>query len=189
MGLFGKKGDSKKVKYTHYTGYTMQPIGQIPNGASVVLTLIPDNQSLMITYNKTTNIILPFDRIESFTCKIIYEDKTNDVVKSAKNFLQNVEIEPTGFDPFGAKKIVAGLAGNVAGNLIPSNLKVYTICTLFYIDKSGNKQYLQFYTARETGNILKTEENIRLYTDQSAFSFSTKVAMLKSQQAERITEL
>ena len=166
----------------------MQPIGQIPKDAIVTLTLDPEQEMLFITH-KTISISLPFSRINNFECKLVYVDKTNNVLKGAQGFLQNAEAAPTGFDPIGAKKIIAGLAGNIASNLIPSNLVVYTVGTLFYTDKNGVGQYLQFATSRETGNIIKTDENIRMYKDQSAYNFSAKVAIIKSQQAEAVTEL
>ncbi len=194
MGLFGskeeriKKRDYSKEKKARYEGTNMQAIGQIPIGVNVILSLDPEKELLNIGY-KTINISLPYNRIKSFTCTFVTTDKTNNILKGAQNFLQTAEASPKGFDPLGAKKLVAGLAGNVASNLIPVNLIVHTIAILSYIDKNGQNQQLQFNTTRETGHIINTEENIQMYHDYTAINFSEIITMITSRHAESITEL
>ena len=194
MGLFRTKEermikkDLSREKNACYEGTSVQSIGQIPAGAEVALTLDPEKQVLNISY-KNVNITLPYNRIKSFTCAFTTTDKTNNILKGAQNFLQTTEATPKGFDPIGAKKLVAGLAGNVASNLIPRNFIVHTISILSYIDKNGQMQQLQFNTSRETGHIINTEENIQAYHDYSAIEFSQVIAMITSRQAESITEL
>ena len=194
MGLFGskeeraKKRDFSKEKRTRYKGINMQPIGQIPDTVEVVLSLTPEQEVLNITY-KAINITLPYSRIIGFTYGIETIDKTHSILKNAQSFLGNAEAKPTGFDPLGARKLVAGLAGNVASSLIPRKTDVRTVSTLMYIDKNGVQQQLQFYNSCETGYMMNTDDIEQQYKDEEAVHFSDVIKMITSRQAENITEL
>ena len=198
MGLFGTKKskeerirekDYLKEKKTQFDGMNMQQIGQIPMGVNVVLSLNPDNETLIISY-KTVSVTLPYQRIIAFTNQIETRDKTHSILKGAQSFLEkNAEEKPLPFDIFGAKKLVAGLAENVAGSLVPHNLDVETISTLRYTDKNGEQKELQFSNTRETGYSIIRDENLKKYEDQGATDFAEIITMITSRYAESITEL
>lgn len=194
MGLFGskeeraKKRDFSKEKRARYKGIALQPIGQIPDAVEVVLSLSPEQEVLNISY-KAINITLPYNRIVGFTYSIETSDKTHSILKNAQNYLENADAKPTGFDPLGAKKLVAGLTGNVVGSLIPRKTDVRTISTLKYTDKSGILQQLLFYNSYETGYMVNTDDLEEQYQDEEAVHFSEVVKMITSRQAESITEL
>ena len=183
-----KKRDYSKEKKARYSGTNLQDIGQIPAGEEIVLSLIPEKEVLNISY-KTINITLPYDRIKNFTYEVVTSDKTNSIVKNAQNYLENAELKPLGVDLLGAKKLVTGLAGHVAGSLIPSNLNVATISSLIYIDKNGEQKELKFSNSEETGYAINTEERLKTYIDSDAISFSEVITMVKSRQNENMTEL
>ena len=194
MGLFGskeeraKKRDLSKEKKARYKGINMQPIGQIPDSVEVILSLIPDQEILNISY-KAINIALPYSRIIGFSYNIETTDKTHSILKNAQNYLGNADIKPTGLDPLGAKKLVAGLAENVASSLIPRKIDVRTISTLKYTDKNGSQQQLQFYNSHETGYMVNTDDIEEQFQDGEAVHFSEIIKMITSRQAESITEL
>lgn len=201
MGLFGSKEDKAKAKEEkmlrkdlarekkeRFEGTNMQPIGQIPSGVDVLLSLSPENETLIISY-KAIKITLPYFRIVSFTNSVVVTDKTNNILKGAQNYLEQAETKDTGLDLLGTKKLVAGLAGNVASSLIPHNLNVETVSTLTFIDKNGEQQELKFSNSAETGYALSNEEAIERFQDQRAVSFSEMIRIIASRYAENITEL
>lgn len=194
MGLFGskeeraKKRDYSKEKRARYKGINMQPIGQIPDAVEVVLSLTPEQEVLNIAY-KAINITLPYSRIIGFSYNIETTDKTHSILKNAQTYLGNAEATPAGFDPLGAKKLVAGLTGNVASSLIPRKTDVRTVSTLKYTDKNGVQQQLQFYNSYETGYMVNTNDIEEEYQDEGAVHFSEVIKAITSRQAESITEL
>ncbi len=191
MGLFGSsqerdlKKDLARERKVKYKGTNLQQIGQIPSGVEVVLSLDPEKEALCITY-KSTVITLPYDRIQSFAVGLMETDKTNKILKGAQSFLSSTEAKPTGFDPLGAKKLFAGLAGNVASNLIPQNKIISAIATLSYTDKSGIDQQLQFSNSQETGYGISHDD---AFHDIEAEEFAKVILAMKSRRSEKITEL
>ncbi|MBR0514949.1 MAG: DUF1016 family protein [Clostridia bacterium] len=191
MGLFKPsaarelKKDLSVERKTKYTGTNLQPIGKIPSGVVVTLSLDPDRDALSIEY-KGNAITLPYERITGFTVGLTSTDKTNKVLKGAQNFLGNTEVRPTGFDPLGAKKLFSGLVGNVASNLIPQKKEICAISVLSYNDKNGEPQQLQFSNTMETDYGINNEEQ---YKDFQAEEFAKIIHAMKSRYADSITEL
>ena len=191
MGLFKSnpnkdlKKDLSQERKTKYKGTNLQPIGQIPVGVEVTLSLDPEKEVLCISYRSDT-ITLPYDRVTGFSVALVETDKTNQILKSAQSFLGNADVAPTGFDPLGAKKLIAGLASNVASNLIPQKKEISAISTLQFIDKKGIDQELRFSNSEETGYGINHED---AYHDYGAEAFAKVINAMKSRRSEHITEL
>lgn len=137
MGLFKSKEEKeakkqekelKKESKASFIGATLQPIGKIPLGATVGLSLKPDLQVLNIHYDKT-DITLPYSRIRGFRV----EDETT-VAKSGSTV--------------GRAFVGGALFGNtgaiVGGMSAKGNTATRWIGTLAYEDKSGILQELGF---------------------------------------------
>ena len=183
MGLFKSnpnkdlKKDLSQERKTKYKGTNLQPIGQIPVGVEVTLSLDPEKEVLCISYRSDT-ITLPYDRVTGFSVALVETDKTNQILK--------IDVAPTGFDPLGAKKLIAGLASNVASNLIPQKKEISAISTLQFIDKKGIDQELRFSNSEETGYGINHED---AYHDYGAEAFAKVINAMKSRRSEHITEL
>ena len=137
MGLFKSKEekeekkkakDLKKEASAVFMGESLQPIGKIPLGATVGLSLKPDNKVLNIHYNKT-DITLPYDRIRGFRL----ESETT-LAKNGSSIGRGL----VGGALFGG-------AGAVVGGIsAKGNTKTKWIGTLSYEDKDGSLQELNF---------------------------------------------
>lgn len=139
MGFFTKKTPEEKeqikqekaLKYEaslSFLGETLQPIGKIPAGKYINLTLKPSEQVLNIHHDKI-DITLPYDRIVSFRL----ENETT-LAKSGSGL---------------GGAIVGGALFGVGGAIVGQNskkgkTKVKWIGTLSYKDKEGNLQTLDF---------------------------------------------
>ena len=139
MGFFTKKTQEEKEQIKHekalkkeaslsFIGESMQPIGKIPAGKYVNLTLKPSEQVLNIHHDKI-DITLPYDRIVSFRLE------------------NEVTLAKSGSGLGGA--IVGGALFGTAGAIVGQNAKkgktkVKWIGELSYKDKDGNSQTLNF---------------------------------------------
>lgn len=132
MGLFSKKTPEEKAQKKEssvvFMGESLQPIGKIPAGKCVALTLKPSDQVLNVHYDKI-DITLPYERLRGF--------RVDDEVSLSKS----------GSGLGGA--IVGGALFGVGGAIVGQNAKkgktkVKWIATLSYIDKDGNTQELNF---------------------------------------------
>lgn len=176
MGLFKTKEEKeqrkqekaiKKEASLAFMGESLQPIGKIPSGKTVLIDLKPDSQVLRICYDKT-EITLPYERIRGFKL----EDETT-LAKSG-NTIGRALVGGALFG--GAGAVVGGMSGK-------GNTKTKWIGTLSYIDKDGNSQELAFIQWGLTGHY---EDNTKHY---GASQFENKVNEIVSRYAEDITEL
>ena len=111
-----------------FVGESLQPIGKIPLGVNVGLTLKPDSKVLNIHYDKT-DITLPYDRIRGFRL----ESETT-LAKSGSTIGRGL-----------IGGALAGSTGAIVGGMsAKGNTKTKWIGTLLYEDKEGNLQELSF---------------------------------------------
>ena len=167
MGLFSKKTPEekqlKKESSVAFLGESLQPIGKIPAGKCVGLSLKPADQVLNIHYDKT-DITLPYDRIRGF--------RLEDEVTLAKS----------GSGLGGA--IVGGALFGGAGAIVGQNAKkgktnVKWVGTLSYEDKEGNPQTLSFIQWAYKGET----------KDWVGLKFENTINEIVSRYSEDITEL
>lgn len=139
MGFFKSKEereqarDRSQEKKAYFEGETLQIVGRIPNGASVKLTLKPDEQVLNINHERI-NITLPYKRIMRFHLERELSPKQSKGKELAASVLQSGILG----------RGIVGKVGRVAGNLIPQTNEMSSIAILSYIDKEGNEQELRF---------------------------------------------
>lgn len=171
MGLFSKKSpeekQQKKEKSVMFLGESMQPIGKIPSGKCVGLTLKPVDQVLNLHHDKI-DITLPYARLKGF--------KLEDEVTLAKS----------GSGIGGA--IVGGALFGGVGAIVGQNAKkgatnVKWIGTLSYEDKEGNLQELYFIQWGMTGHYEGATKNY------AAAQFENTVNEIVARNSEDITEL
>lgn len=158
----------KAEKKATFIGEALQPIGKIPAGASVVLSLKPDQEVLNIHYKKI-DITLPYARIISF------------------NLVDEVTLAKSGSGLGGA--VVGGALFGTAGALIGQNAKkgktkTKWIGTLTYKDKEGNQQEIKFIEWGMDGGYYTA--NSKQYT---AAAFEKTVNNITSRFAEDVSEL
>lgn len=166
MGLFKSKEEKtlKKEASVAFMGSSLQPIGKIPSGSLVVLTLKPTEQVLNIHYEKI-DITLPYERLRGFRL----EDETT-IAKSGSTIGRAL----VGGALFG------GAGAIVGGMSAKGKTKTKWIGTLSYIDKEGNAQDLSFIQWGLTGPY-EGESNI--------LPFVNIVNGIVSRYGEDITEL
>lgn len=178
MGLFTKKTEEEKAlqkekkqatldKLTAFSGFSMQPIGKIPQGDPVGLKLDPVNKVLKLHSGKI-DITLPYDRIQSFKV----EDETN-LVKSGSTIGRAL----VGGALFGKTGAVVG------GMSAKGNTKTKWIATLTYEDKEGAIQELGFI---EMGGLNYYDGSTKSY---SSSQFEKRLNAIVSEYREDITEL
>ena len=169
MGLFKRKEEKeiKKEKSQLFLGDTLQPIGKIPQNATVGLTLVPDKKCLNIHHGKT-DITLPYERIISFKV-----DNEVNLAKSGGTIGRAL-----------AGGILFGNTGAIVGGMSgKGKTTVKWFGTLLYHDKDGKKQELNFLERKLTGYYDGANKSI------SASQFETIVNNIASGYAEEITEL
>lgn len=173
MGLFKTKEEKEKLKQERaikkeasvaFMGESLQPIGKIPSGKLVFLTLKPVERVLNIHYEKI-DITLPYERIRGFKL----EDETT-LAKSGSTIGRAL----VGGALFGKTGAVVG------GMSAKGNTKTKWIGTLSYVDKEGNLQELAFIQWGLTGPY-EGETNI--------LPFEKKVNEIVSRYSEDISEL
>lgn len=173
MGFFKTKEEKeqrkqekelKKEASVGFMGSTLQPIGKIPQGSVVGLSLKPTEKVLNIHHDKI-DIALPYERLRGFKL----EDETT-LAKSGSTIGRAI-VGGTLFGKTGA--IVGGMSAK-------GNTKTKWIGTLSYIDKDGNPQELNFIQWGLTG-VYTGETNI--------LPFESKVNEIVSRYSEDITEL
>lgn len=125
--------DRSQEKKAYFEGETLQIVGRIPNGASVKLTLKPDQQVLNINHERI-NITLPYNRISGFHLERELSPKQSKGKEIATSVLQSGILG----------RGIVGTVGRVAGNLIPQTNEMSSIAILTYIDRNGNEQELRF---------------------------------------------
>lgn len=171
MGLFGKKSPEEKAQKKEasavFLGESLQPIGKIPAGKCVGLSLKPADQVLNIHYDKT-DITLPYERLRGF--------RVEDEVTLAKS----------GSGLGGA--IVGGALFGGAGAIVGQNMKkgktaVKWVATLSYEDKEGNPQTLSFIQWGITGHY---EGATKHY---GASQFENTINEIVARYGEDVTEL
>ena len=171
MGFFSKKTPEEKANKKEaslaFLGESLQPIGKIPSGKTVGLTLKPTEQVLNIHYDKI-DITLPYDRIRGFKL----EDETT-LAKSGST-IGRALVGGALFGKTGA--VVGGMSGK-------GNTKTKWIATLSYVDKDGNPQELAFIQWGLTGHY---EGATKQY---AVAQFESKVNEIVSRYSEDITEL
>ena len=123
-----REKELKKESKVAFFGKSLQPIGHIPAGATVVLALEPEQKKLIIRYEKAP-IALPYERIISFILD------SEDRLLSGGNA--------------GARALVGGVifgsAGAVVGAASAKNKSTKRwIGVLSYKDKKGNIKSLDF---------------------------------------------
>lgn len=173
MGLFKSKEEKeqrkqekaiKKEASVAFMGSSLQPIGKIPIGKLVVLSLKPTEQVLNIHHDKI-DITLPYDRIRGFRL----EDETT-LAKSGSTIGRSL----VGGALFGKTGAIVG------GMSAKGNTKTKWIGTLSYVDKESNLQELAFIQWGLTGPY----EGV-----SNILPFEIKVNEIVSRYAEDITEL
>ena len=176
MGLFKTKEEKEKIKKERelkkesslrYMGKNLEPIGQIPQGSFVILSLIPEKSCLNIRHQKT-DITLPYERIISFTVNNeVSLTKSGSTIKRAAigGFL---------FGDTGA--VVGGMSGK-------GNTTVKWFGTLLYKDKDGNNKELNFLEETLTGCYKNANKSYM------ARQFEETINKIASRYAENITEL
>lgn len=118
----------KKESKVAFFGKTLQPIGHIPAGTSVILALEPKQKKLIIRYEKSP-IALPYERIISF------------ILDSEDNLLNGGHAGARAL----AGGILFGAAGAVIGAASAKNKSAKKwIGVLSYKDKEGNVKSLNF---------------------------------------------
>ena len=169
MGLFKSKEEKalKKEASVAFMGSSLQPIGKIPSGSLVFLTLKPAEQVLNIRFEKI-DITLPYDRIRGF--------KLEDETTLAKNG-STIGRALVGGALFGKTGAVIG------GMSAKGNTKTKWIGILSYIDKEGNLQELAFIQWGLTGPY---EDSNKHY---GMSKFESQVNEIVSRYSEDITEL
>lgn len=169
MGLFKSKEEKaiKKEESLIFMGESLQPIGKIPNGKTVGLTLKPGDQVLNIHYDKI-DITLPYDRIKGF--------KLEDETTLAKNG-STIGRALVGGALFGKTGAIVG------GMSAKGNTKIKWIGTLSYVDKEGFFQELSFIQWGLSGYY---EGSTKHY---GASLFENKINEIVSRYSEDITEL
>lgn len=169
MGLFKSKEEKvlKKEASLAFLGESLQPIGKIPSGKTVGLTLKPAEQVLNIHFDKT-DITLPYDRIRGFRL----EDETT-IAKSGSTI--------------GRALIGGALFGNtgaiVGGMSAKGKTNIKWIGTLSYVDKAGNFQELNFIQWGLSGHYEGVTKHY------GASQFENKINEIVSRYGEDITEL
>lgn len=137
MGLFSSKGDKeakkaekerKKESHAIFVGKTLQPIGKIPAGQTVYISLVPEGQVLNIHYDKT-DITLPYNRMISF----ILESESK-IIQGGNSGLHAL----TGGVLFGATGAIVGAAS------AKNKESKRWIGILTYKDKEGSVKSLSF---------------------------------------------
>lgn len=176
MGLFKTKEEKelkkkekelKKESSLMYLGNSLQPIGQIPQGSHVILSLIPEKSCLNIRHLKT-DITLPYERIISFTV-----DNEVSLTKSGST-IKRAAIGGLLFGDTGA--IVGGMSGK-------GNTTAKWFGTLLYKDKDGNDKELNFLEETLTGCYKNANKSYM------AKQFEETINKIVSKYAENITEL
>lgn len=176
MGFFKTKEEKEQAKQEKaikkeasvgFMGETLQAIGKIPSGKTVLIDLKPDSQVLRICYEKT-EITLPYDRIRGFKL----EDETT-LAKSGSTIGRAL----VGGALFGGAGAVVG------GMSAKGQTKTKWIGTLSYVDKEGNLQELNFIQWGLTGHY---EGATKHY---GASLFENKVNEIVSRYGEDISEL
>lgn len=178
MGLFSKKTPEEKEQRKQekqlkkessqvFLGESLQPIGKIPAGKCVGLTLKPADQVLNLHHDKI-DITLPYERLRGFRV----EDE--------------VTLSKSGSGLGGA--IVGGALFGGAGAIVGQNAKkgktkVKWIATLSYVDKEGNLQTLNFIEWGLTGHYEGDNKS------WGASQFEEVVNNIVSRYSEDITEL
>lgn len=169
MGLFKSKEEKalKKEASLAFIGETLQPIGQIPTGKMVGLTLKPAEQVLNIHFEKI-DITLPYDRIRGFKL----EDETT-LTKNGNTIGRAL----VGGALFGGAGAVVG------GMSTKGNTKTKWIGVLSYVDKEGNPQELTFIQWGLSGYYDGATKHY------GASQFENKINEIVSRHSENITEL
>ena len=123
-----REKELKKESKVAFFGKTLQPIGHIPAGTSVILALEPKQKKLIIRYEKSP-IALPYERIISF------------ILDSEDNLLNGGHAGARAL----AGGILFGAAGAVIGAASAKNKSAKKwIGVLSYKDKEGNVKSLNF---------------------------------------------
>lgn len=169
MGFFKTKEEKelKREKSVVFVGESLQPIGKIPAGKTVGLSLKPDTKALNIHFDKI-DITLPYERITGFS------------------LVDEVTLAKSGSGLGGA--IVGGALFGGAGAIVGQNIKkgktdVKWISTLSYTDKDGNAQELSFIQWGVTGHYKGATKHY------GASQFENKLNEIVSRYADDITEL
>lgn len=175
MGLFSKKTAEEKEQEKRFKkesslvflGESLQPIGKIPAGKCVGLSLKPSDQVLNIHHDKI-DITLPYKRLRGF--------KLEDEVTLSKS--------SSGLGGAIIGGVLFGGAGAIIGqNIKKGKTKVKWIATLSYEDKEGNLQTLNFIQWGLSGHY---EGDTK---DWGAGQFEEVVNEIVSRYGENITEL
>lgn len=110
-----REKELKKESKVAFFGKTLQPIGHIPAGTSVILALEPKQKKLIIRYEKSP-IALPYERIISF------------ILDSEDNLLNGGHA--------GARALAGGILFGAAGAVIgAASAKIR-------VQKNGSEYYL-----------------------------------------------
>jgi hypothetical protein len=176
MGLFKSKEEKERIKQEKelkkeasiiFMGESLQPIGKIPAGKTVGITLLPNDEKLNIHYDGV-DITLPYERIRGFRL----EDETT-LAKSG-NTIGRAVVGGALFGKTGA--VVGGMSAK-------GNTNTKWIGTLSYVDKEGNLQELAFIQWGLTGHY---EGATKHY---GASKFENKANEIVARYGEAITEL
>lgn len=175
MGLFKSKDkdqrkqerELKKEASLIFLGESLQPIGKIPSGTTVGLTLKPADKVLNIHHDKI-DITLPYERIRGFKL----EDETT--LKKSGSTIGRAIVGGTLFGNTGA--IVGGMSAK-------GNTNTKWIGTLLYVDKDNNPQELLFIQWGLTGHYEGATKH------WGASQFEKKINEIVSNYSEDITEL
>lgn len=157
----------KKESKVAFFGKTLQPIGHIPAGTSVILALEPKQKKLIIRYEKSP-IALPYERIISF------------ILDSEDNLLNGGHAGARAL----AGGILFGAAGAVIGAASAKNKSAKKwIGVLSYKDKEGNVKSLNFL---QDGFSAPYDGKEKHY---GAAQFEATVNNIVTKNSEIITEL
>ena len=176
MGFFKTKEEKAAIKAEKalkkeasqmFMGETLQPIGKIPIGKTVGLTLKPADSVLNIHCDKI-DVTLPYDRIRGFRL----ENETT-LAKSGGT-IGRAAVGGALFGSTGA--VVGAMSGK-------GNTATKWIGTLSYVDKDGNLQELSFIQWGLTGHYDGAAKHY------GASQFENKVNEIASRFADDITEL
>lgn len=162
-----REKELKKESKVAFFGKTLQPIGHIPAGTSVILALEPKQKKLIIRYEKSP-IALPYERIISFI--LDSEDNLSSGGHAGARAL--------------AGGILFGSAGAVIGAASAKNKSTKRwIGVLSYKDKEGNVKSLDFL---QDGFSAPYDGKEKHY---GAAQFEATVNNIVTKNSEIITEL
>lgn len=174
MGFFDTV-ELLKEKTTVFKGETVQSVGVIPQGVNVSLKLDSANGNLVIVYTKTQTVTLVYERVLGFSvgCTKSYEA---DQVSNAVG-----QVLARG----GLGRGVAGQVGRLVGGGLVGRQKeiVRWIGTLFYTNKNGEREELQFI--EKVGDEYYSEET----KSAAAKKFETAVNKVAMLTGDNLTEL